>query len=107
MSNELQKFEQQNMMAFIELRDLEKTAESIEKRKKEVREMLKEKMEEHGIKSIDNDYVKITFFPATPDKPSLDTKTWRSEDPDSYNDVFSRFNKMAGGKSSYVKVKAK
>ena len=105
--NALQKFEAQNMMAFIELQKLEKASKAIEQRKKEVREMLAEKMEEHGIKSVDNEYVKITFFPATPAKPTLDTKRWRAADPEGYSEVFDSYNKLDGGKKAYVKVDAK
>lgn len=107
MSNEIKLFEQQNMMAFIELRDLSKKADEIKARYEEVRDMLAKGMEEYGIKKIDNEYVAITYVAPTPDGVKLDEKTWRAEDPKGYNKVFEKYNKRASGRKGYVKVTAK
>lgn len=97
--NEVQKFEQQNMMAFIELQTLEKQSKTIEDRKAEVREILTAGMEEHGIKSIDNEYVKIVYV-APSESTSLDTKKLRAEEPDTYNGLMKAYSKVTKRKGS-------
>lgn len=102
---EIEKFEQQNMMAFIELQDLENQAKAIEARKNEVRDILTRGMEENGIVSIDNDYVKISYV-APSESTSLDTKTLRAERPEIYNSLMADFSKTTK-KKGYVRIKVK
>lgn len=103
--NEIQKWEQQHMMAFIELRDLEAQSKSIEARKAEVRQMLTESMEEHGIVGIDNDYVKITYIGPT-ESTSLDTKKLRASEPETYNDLVGAYPKVTK-KKGHVRIAVK
>lgn len=105
--NAIEKYEARYMMAMIELRDIETQKKALESRDKEIRSMLTEGMEEYGIESIDNDYVKITYINPTPGTPKLDEKTWRAEDPEGFNKVFSMYNKMSGGKKGYVRITTK
>lgn len=103
-NNKVALFEQKNMMAFIELHNIEQQKKELDARDKEIREIITKGMEENGIDSIDNDYVKITYIPPTDGKPKLDEKAWRAEDPEGYNKVFSLYNKMSGAKKGYVRI---
>lgn len=105
--NNLEIFEQKHMMAFIELQSLTKQKKALEERDKEIRDILVKGMDEYGIESIDNEYVNIIRIKATPGKPKLDEKSWRAEDPEGYNEVFSTYNKMAGAKKAHVRITTK
>lgn len=100
-------FEQKHMMAFMELRNLENNIAAQEERLKAVKAQILKGMEEYGIKSIDNEYVTISYVAPTPGKPKLDETAWRAEDPEGYNAVFEKYNKMAGAKKGYVRIKTK
>lgn len=107
MENKALIFEQKHMMAFLELRNLQKSIDAAEDRMKEIRETLLKGMEENGIKSIDNEYVTISHVNGTPGKPKLDEKAWRAEDPEGYNKVFQKYNKMAGARRASVRIVTK
>lgn len=100
-------FEQRHMMAFLELRNNERQMEVLKERSETIREQLVKGMEENGIKSIDNEYVTITYVAPTEGKPKLDEKTWKAEDPDGYRKVFNMYNKMSGKRQAYVRIKTK
>ena len=100
-------FQQQYMMAFMALRNLENEISDREERLKELKSQILKGMEAYDLKSIDNDYVTISYVAPTPGKPALDEKAWRAEDPDGYNEVFNKYNKMAGGRKGYVRIKTK
>ena len=100
-------FEQKNMMAFIELRNLSLEIDRQKERMDAIKETLFKGMDENGIKSIDNEYITITFVDASIGKPALDEKTWKAEDPESYRKVFNQYNKMSGAKKAHIRIKAK
>lgn len=105
--NNLQVFEKKYMMAFVSLRDLKVQLKEAEEKEKQIKELIKDGMDEFGIDSIDNEYVRINRIPAYPGKPKLDEKAWRAEDPDSYNEIFNKYNKMSGSKKSYITINIK
>ena len=107
MENAVTLFEQKHMMAFLELRNLANEVKAKEERMKAIKETIERGMEEHGIASINNDYVTISHVPANPGKPKLDETAWKAEDPDGYHKVFSKYNKMSGAKKAYVRIVTK
>ena len=107
MDNNVTVFENKHMMAFIELRDIEKQKKALEDRYNTIREEITRGMDEYGIKSIDNEYVNIVYVLPSPGKPKLDEKTWRAEDPEGYQKVYKLYNKMSGGRKGYVKITTK
>lgn len=106
MDNELL-FQKKNMMAFIELQQVTKARKEAEAREKEIKEQLVKGMDEFGLVSIDNEYVRISYVRPTEGSPKLDEKTWKAEDPEGYHEVFNKYNKMSGGKKGYVRVDLK
>lgn len=105
--NEIAAFEKNHMMAFIELHQIEEQKKALEARDKEIRSILTKGMEEHGIESIDNEYIRISHISASPGKPKLDEKAWLAEDPEGYREVFDKYNKMSGAKKAYVRITLK
>lgn len=100
-------FQQQYMMAFMALRNLENEIADREERLNEIKSQILKGMEAYDLKSIDNDYVTISYVAPTPGKPKLDEAAWRAEEPEQYNEVFNKYTKMAGAKRGYVRIKSK
>ena len=107
MDNNLQLFNRECAMIFMELRDLEFAKKEIKARDEEARAALLNAMDKYNIKEVDNDYVHVTFVDAVPKSKKLDEKTWRAEDPEGYNEIFNKYNKLAGGRKASVRITPK
>ena len=84
-----------------EIANLEKTFKELEAREKEVKAKLREIMEEHDIKKIDNDFLTISRVPGSMTE-KLDTEALKEELPDIY-DTYVKMSPRAG----YVKITVK
>lgn len=79
--------------------ELEATVKELEDTKKKVRAELQEAMESYGVRSIDNDYVKIVMVaPST--SITIDTPALRIARPDQYEELLARFPKKTERKAS-------
>ena len=103
--NNLAIFEDRYMATMQRYADLEKTIAELEETKKKARAELQEAMEYYNIRSIDNDYLKITLVsPST--SITIDTLALRAADPDLYDKLIERFKKVTDRRASLrVKVK--
>lgn len=90
---------------FKELAVLEDEAKDIEKRRKEVKAELLEAMEKHGIKSIDNDYVKVTYVGQSV-SIGFDLKAFQLEEPKKYEKLLNKYNKETV-KKPYIRITTK
>lgn len=98
-------FEQKNLAAFKQLRELTNAKKSLEEQEKKIKDDLTFAMELNGITSIDNDYVIISHVAET-ESVALDTKAFRQDDPDLYNEVMNKYNKRTK-KKAYVRITVK
>lgn len=79
--------------------ELEATVKELEATKKKVRAEIQEAMEHYNIRSVDNDFVKITLVaPST--SISIDTAALRIARPDMYDELIGRFPKKTERKAS-------
>ena len=106
MTNELQ-FKQEYGLLFVALRELEVQKKKIESKEKEAREELRKAMEKHNIKEVDTSVIKATWIAPVEASKKLDEKAWRAADPEGYNEVFEKYNKMGGAKKSSVRITPK
>ena len=104
MANEIQ-FEAANMNIMQQYASLEKQIKKLEEVQKGAREILQREMEKHGVRSIDNEFVKITLVPVSV-STTLDTKLLRAERPELYGMLLRRYEKTTE-KKSHVRVKVK
>lgn len=95
-------FGMEYMEVFKELALLEDEAKEIKKRHEEVKAEILEAMEKHNIKAVENDFVKITYVPAS-ESWTVDWKAFEFEEPEQYEDIAKKFNKKKFRKA-YVKV---
>ena len=90
---------------FKELAVLEDEAKDIEKRRKEVKAELLAAMEKHGVKSIDNDYVKVTYVGQSV-SIGMDLKAFQLEEPKKYEKLLNKYNKETV-KKPYIRITTK
>lgn len=79
--------------------DLEKTIKELEDTKKKVRAEIQEAMEYHGIRSFENDILKLTLV-APSVSTTIDTAALRISDPDTYESLIETYPKKTERKQS-------
>lgn len=103
--NEVTLFEEKNMSAFRTLAKLKEQKQQLDAEEKAINNMLLERMQESNIASVDNDIVRINLIPET-ESVSLDTKALRTEEPELYHDIESRYNKRVV-KKAHIRITIK
>lgn len=85
--------------------ELEATVKELEMAKKAVRSEIKDAMKAYNVRSVDNEYVKITLVaPST--SVSIDTAALRIARPDQYDELMERFPKITK-KDAHIRVAVK
>jgi phage regulator Rha-like protein len=107
MSNqtEVQVFENHYLQAFKQLSEITKTKKQLEEQEKKVKADLEKAMDEHEIKSIDNQFLKITRVAAS-SSTSIDLKTLEEKEPELHKELLEDYPKVTNRKS-YLTFKVK
>lgn len=103
--NELQRFEEKNLAVFQQLADISKAKEQLEKEEKDLKEALLIQMENHGVTSIDNDIIRISYV-AESESVTLDVKELLADAADTYHALEQKYNKRTK-KKAYIRITAK
>lgn len=74
---------------------------------KKAKTSLEKVMDEYGIKSIDNKYLKIIRVAGSPAKETIDLDRLKKEEPELYEELLADYPKKTGGKASSVRFDAK
>lgn len=105
--NEVTLFENQYMTVFKQLKALTTAKKKLEADEKKAKEQIKRAMDEFGIKSIDNDIIKITRVAAGKDSVTVDLEAFKVAEPEEYADLLADYPKTVKGKAGYVTFKVK
>ncbi len=97
--NQVQVFEQQHMQVFKKLADITKQKKLIEEQEKKVKTDLEKAMDAYDIKSIDNQYIRITRVNGST-STSIDWKTMQKEEPKLYAELLEDYPKVTTRKPS-------
>ena len=97
--NELMVFEKQNLTLFKGLADATKTKKKLEADEKKLKTKLEKLMNDYGIKSIDNQFIKITRINGST-STSIDTKQLEKEEPKLYAELLEDYPKITTRKHS-------
>ena len=103
--NELTEFEQGNLVLMTKLAQSEQLVREVKEMQEGYKRELKDAMEKHNIKSIDNDLVKVTVVPES-ESTTVDLKTFKEKEPDEYDGLLADYPKVVK-RSSYVRIKVK
>lgn len=103
--NQVQVFEQQYMQVFKQLVDITKTKKQLEEQEKKVKEDIEKAMDAYDIKSIDNQFLKITRVNGST-STSIDLKALEEKEPKLYGELLEDYPKVTNRKS-YLTFKVK
>ena len=103
--NEIQVFENQYMEVFKELSNVTKTKKELEEQEKKIKANLQKAMDAYDIKSIDNQYIKITRVNGST-STSIDWKAMQKEEPKLYAELLEDYPKVTNRKP-YLTFKVK
>ena len=96
---ELQVFENQYLAVFQDLAEVTKQKKALEDQEKTTKAQLEKLMDEYGIKSLDNQFIKITRV-AGSTSTSIDLKKLESKEPDLFNELLADYPKTVTRKAS-------
>jgi len=105
MSTEVTPFENKYMQVMCNIVLLESQAKELAEKQKQLKSELEEAMDQHNIKSIDNDYLKITRVEASSSR-SIDVKKLEKEEPKLYGELLEDYPKVSN-KKAYLSFKVK
>lgn len=105
MSNEVTQFENKYLAVMAEIASMAKQEKVLAEKNKKLKAVLEKAMEEHGVASIDNEFLKITRVAAS-SSTSLDIKKLQAVEPKLYGELLEDYPKVTNRKS-YVKFTVK
>jgi DNA gyrase/topoisomerase IV subunit A len=106
-AEEIQAFNEQYLEGMKKIAHLEHVKKSFEEQEKTIKEQLEQVCKKYGIKSIDNEYMKITYVAAGTDKQTIDIDQLAKEEPDLYSDLLKDYPKTTKGRKAYIMFKVK
>jgi len=104
---ELNVFEEQYLAVMQDLSKLTKQKKQLEEAESAAKEQLKKVFDFYGIKSLDNQFIKITRVEKSVDSVTIDLKKFEKEEPETYQDILKDYPKQVKGKSGYIRFEVK
>ncbi|KAF0422136.1 hypothetical protein EFN43_09295 [Pediococcus pentosaceus] len=98
-NNAVTNFEQNNIGQLISYASLEQAIKKATETRNDLKEHLLNEMQEMGIKSFENDFVKITLVDPSELK-TVDLKAFQKNEPADYSDLISDYPKITKRKAS-------
>lgn len=105
--NEIEAFNSQYLIMMQNLSNLGKQKKQLESEEKKIKNVLKKCFDEYGIKSIDNEFIKITRVKGSEDSKTIDLKEFEKSEPETYADILEDYPKLVKGKSSTIRFDVK
>ena len=103
---EIDIFEQKHMEVFKSLSDMVKQKKQLEAQEKKIKANLEKAMDEYGIKSMDNPYIRFIRVAENPGKTEtvIDLEKMKEEEPNLYAELLEDYPKQVttGKKKAYV-----
>lgn len=105
MTNQVQVFENKYLAQMQQLQQLVSQKKELEKIEKDIKKELEEAMNKYNIKSIDNEFLKITRVEAS-ELVSIDLTAMKKKEPDLYDDLLKDYPKVTK-RNAYVRFTVK
>ncbi len=100
-------FDRQYMTIMKNLSGLVEQRKKLEAEEKRFKTALERVMEERGIKSVDNDYIRITRVAGSEDKTSIDLTALAKQEPDLYEELLADYPKVTKGRKGSIRFEVK
>ncbi len=104
---EIKVFEEQHLVVMQSLSEMTKQKKALEEQEKKVKAQLEKVMDEHGIKSVENQFLKITRIPASAGKQTVDLDKMQKEEPKLFEELLADYPKTSGAKKAFVRFDVK
>ena len=104
---ELQTFEEKYLAVMKNLADMTIQKKRIEEAEKKVKSQLEKVMDEYGIKSVDNQYLRITRVSGSEGSKTVDLAKMQKEEPKLYAELLEDYPKITGAKKASVRFETK
>lgn len=105
MNNELKEFEQHHLKRFEKLAEVVKSKKALEALEKKIKGELEEAMNAYDIKTIDNQFMKVTNVNGST-TTSIDLAELKKKEPDLFEELITDYPKTTV-KASYLTFKVK
>lgn len=105
--DEIKIFNEQHLAVMKSISNLNKQKKDIEEQEKQLKKNLEKAFEEYGIKSLDNDYIKITRVAAGKDSITIDLKAFEKQEPETFKEILEDYPKIVKGKAAYIRFTVK
>lgn len=106
-TTELQVFEEKYLLLMKDLADVTIQKKRYETAEKKFKAQLEKVMDEYGIKSIDNQYLKIIRVAESKGKQTIDVDQLKKEEPDLFNELLEDYPKTTGAKKASIRFDIK
>lgn len=87
---DVQTFENQHLEVFKQVSNIAAQRKELARQEKEIKDSLEKAMAENGIKSIDNEYIRIIYI-AESESVSIDMKELEKKEPDLYEELLDDY----------------
>lgn len=104
---ELQVFEEQYLLVMQNLAEAVKAKKKLEADEKKFKEQLGKVMDEYGIKSVDNQFLKIIRVAGSEGSQTVDLTKMEKEEPELYADLLKDYPKTTGAKKASIRFDVK
>lgn len=105
--DEIKLFNEQHLAVMKSISNLNKQKKDIEEQEKQLKKHLEKAFEEYGIKSLENDYIKITRIAPGKDSTTIDLKEFEKQEPETYKEILEDYPKVVKGKAAYIRFTVK
>lgn len=104
---ELQAFEEKYLAMMEGLANNKIAQKRLQEDEKKAKQALEQVMDEYGIKSIDNRFIRITRVAENKGKPTIDLTKMQKEEPELYAELLEDYPTITGKKKAYLKFDTK
>lgn len=104
---EIKAIEKQYLTVMKNLSEVVKQKKKLEDDEKKVKKQLEQVMDEYGIKSIDNQYLKIIRVAGSEGKTTIDLDAMEKKEPDLFKELLADYPKTTGAKKASIRFDVK
>lgn len=104
---ELQVFEEKYLSVMKDLADATIQKKRLEEQEKKFKGQLEKVVDEYGIKSIDNQFLKIIRVAGSDGKTTVDLDKMQKEEPELYQELIEDYPKTTGKKKASIRFDVK
>lgn len=104
---ELQVFEEKYLAVMKGLADATIQKKRLEEQEKNFKKQLEKVMDEYGIKSIDNQFLKIIRVAGSEGKKTIDLDKMQKEEPELFEELLADYPKISGARKASIRFDVK